>query len=286
MQAIAVVVNRIERLQSGSDIVEINLLRVQTPSARLNVILQHLRTRIATVFQLHRLRPNPTCNPTNYRVFRVNPVAEEETQVRRKIIDVHAATQIILHIGKAVAQRKGQLRNRISPRLRNVVSADAHTVKIPHLIGDEIMLHITHQPQRKLRTENTSILRLILLQNIGLHRATNLTQSPRFDLFVFRFLQHVLSRYAQQHQAQTIVSFWQWPVVLRTLQALGRIHRINLGIHLRFQPLRLDVQFTLLVNRRIHEEAQQHWRRTVDGHTHRCLWIRQIEARIQLLGIV
>ena len=286
MQAVTVIVNRIQRLQSGSDVVEINLLRVQTPSARLDVILQHLRTRIASVLQLHRFGPNSASHPANHRVFWVDAVAKEETQVRRKIIDVHAATQIILHIGKAVAQRKRQLRNGVRTRLGNVVPADAHAVKIPHLIGDEIMLHITHQPQRKLRTKNTGILRLILLQNIGLNRSANLTQGPRFDLFVFRFLQHVLSRYPQQHQAQTIVSFWQWPVVRRTLQALGRIHRINFGIHLRFQPFCLDVQFTLLINRCIHEEAQQHGRRTVDGHTHRCLWICQIETRIQLLGIV
>ena len=250
------------------------------------MILQHLRTRIAPVLQLHRFGPNSASYPTNHRVLWVDAVAKEKTQVRRKIIDVHAATQIIFHIGKAIAQCKGQLRNGVRTRLGDVVPADAHAVKIPHLIGDEIMLHITHQPQRKLRTKNTGILRLILLQNIGLNRSANLTQGPRFDLFVFRLIQHVLSRYPQQHQAQTIVSFWQWPVVFRTLQALGRIHRINFGIDFFFDSLRFDVQFTLLINRCIHEEAQQHRRRTVDGHTHRCLWICQIETRIQLLGIV
>ena len=42
MQGIAVVVNGIQRLQRGADVVEINLLRMKTSAGGLNVVLQFL----------------------------------------------------------------------------------------------------------------------------------------------------------------------------------------------------------------------------------------------------
>ena len=78
VKRIAVIVDGVKRLQRGSDIIEIDLLRVQTSAARLDVILEHLCPRISTIFLLECLGPNSSRNATDNRIFRVDSVAEEE----------------------------------------------------------------------------------------------------------------------------------------------------------------------------------------------------------------
>ena len=45
-------------------------------------------------------------------------------------------------------------------------------------------LHIAHQPQRELGGENAGVLRLVFLQNVGLHGAAHLRERVGFDFFI------------------------------------------------------------------------------------------------------
>ena len=102
MQAVAVIEQRVERLQGGANIVKADLLGVQTPSGGLNVVLQHLATRAGTIPLAHRTRPNAPRDPTDNAVFGIHSIGEKEAQVGRKIIDSHAAREVILNNRKAV----------------------------------------------------------------------------------------------------------------------------------------------------------------------------------------
>ena len=48
---------------------------------------------------------------------------------------------------------------------------------------DEILLNVAHHLQREFGGENAGVLALILLEDVGLHRATHVGQHPLFDLF-------------------------------------------------------------------------------------------------------
>ena len=47
-----------------------------------------------------------------------------------------------------------------------------------------------------------------------------------------------------------------------------------------------DPQLALLIDRRVHEEAQEHRRRAIDGHRDRSRVGGEVESRIELLGVV
>ena len=137
------------------------------------MVFQHLRALVALVFIFHGLGPDAPGHTADHRIFRIDAIAEEEGQVGRKIIDIHAPAQVIFHISKAVGQGKCQLRNRIGACLGNMVAGDGYRIKIPHLFVDEILLHIAHHPQGKFGGEDAGVLRLVFFQNIGLHGAAH-----------------------------------------------------------------------------------------------------------------
>ena len=91
VQAVAVVVDRNQGLQCRANVIELNLLRVQAAAAGLDVVLQLLTAFIGTIFFAHGHRPYAARDSAQHGVLGVHAVAEEERQVGRKVIDVHAA---------------------------------------------------------------------------------------------------------------------------------------------------------------------------------------------------
>jgi hypothetical protein len=126
VQAVAVVVDRDQRLQRGADVVELDLLRVQAAAAGLDVVLQLLAALVGAVLVAHRHRPDAARHAAQHGVLRVHAVAEEEAQVGREVVDVHAARQVRLHEGEAVAEREGQLADRVGAGFGDVIAADRH----------------------------------------------------------------------------------------------------------------------------------------------------------------
>ena len=125
VQRVAVVVDRVERLQRGADVVERDLLRVQAAAGGLDVVLELLRAVVGAVAQLHRLGPDAPRHAADHGVLGVDAVGEEERQVGREVVDLHAARQVVLDVGEAVGQREGELRDRIGAGLGDVIAGDA-----------------------------------------------------------------------------------------------------------------------------------------------------------------
>src|SRR4029078_11642629 len=90
-------------------------------STPCEVVLQLLRLFVGPVPLLHRDRPDPAGHPADHGVLRVHAVGEEEGQVRREVVDVHAAGEVRLDVGEPVGQRERQLANRVRPGLGDVV---------------------------------------------------------------------------------------------------------------------------------------------------------------------
>ena len=89
---------------------------MQRSSRSLDVVFQHLRTFIGTVFIFHGFCPNSSCDTTDNGIFRIHSVGEKERKIRCKCIDVHSAGKVIFHIRKTVGKRKCELRNRVCAR--------------------------------------------------------------------------------------------------------------------------------------------------------------------------
>ena len=104
------------------------------------------------------------------------PFEKKKLQVRREVVDRHAAREVVLDDGEAVREREGELRDRVRPGLGDVVAGDRDRVEVAHLVGDEVLLHVAHHPQRELGREDAGVLRLVLLEDVGLHRAAHARQ--------------------------------------------------------------------------------------------------------------
>ena len=171
MQAVAIVINGDQRLQGGADIIEIHFLRMQRAAGSLDVVLHFLAALVGAIALFHGHRPDAPRNAADHRVFRIHAIAEEETQVRREFVDVHAARQIGFDIGKAIGQRESQLRNRVGAGFGDVIAGDRYRIEVAHLMLDEIFLDVAHHLQRKFGGEDAGILALVFLEDVGLHGA-------------------------------------------------------------------------------------------------------------------
>jgi hypothetical protein len=146
VQAVGVVVGGDQRLQRGADVVELDLLRMQAAPAGLAVVLELLAALVGAVAVAHRHRPDAPRHPAQHRVLRVHAVAEEEAQVGREVVDVHAARQVGLDEGEAVGQREGELADRVGPGLGDVIAADAHRVEVAHVVVHEVLRRCRPSP--------------------------------------------------------------------------------------------------------------------------------------------
>ena len=73
----------------------------------------------------------------------------------------------------------------LAPGLGDVVAADGDRVVVPYLLLDEVLLDVPHHLQGEFGGEDAGILPLILLEDIGLHRAAHRLQGAGPDLVVF-----------------------------------------------------------------------------------------------------
>ncbi len=177
VQAVAVVVGGDQRLQCGADVVEVDLLRMQASARRLDVILELLGPLVGAVLEAHGNRPDAPRDPPHHGVFRVHAVGEEEAEVGREVVDLHAARPVALDVSEAVGQGEGELGDRVRPRLGDVVARDRNRVKVAHPVFDEPSLDVAHELEREIGRENAGVLSLVLLEDVGLHCSAHHLQS-------------------------------------------------------------------------------------------------------------
>lgn len=285
VQAVAVVEQRVQRLQRGADVVELDFLRVQRPAAGLDVVLHHLAARIRAVALAHGAGPDAAGDAADDGVFRIHAVAEEERQVGREVVDLHAARQVVLDDGEAVAERERQLRDRVRAGFGDVVAGDADRIEIAHLLVDEVLLDVAHHAQREFGAEDAGVLRLVFLQDVGLHRAAHAGQGFGLDAGISFRIDELVAGQAEQAQAQTIVGRRQFAEISRTHAAFEELGDLLFGIGPAL-GIGLEVFLHLLVDGGVHEHRQDDRRRAVDGHRHRRGRRAQVEAGVQLLHVV
>jgi hypothetical protein len=74
---------------------------------------------------LHGLGPDAARHAAHHGVLGVHTVAEEEAEVGREGVHVHAPAAVVLHVGEAVGQGEGELGDGVGAGLGDVVAADA-----------------------------------------------------------------------------------------------------------------------------------------------------------------
>ena len=140
VQRVGVVVGRDQRLQRRADVVERDLLRVQASGPSVcEWNLSFCDALVRAVALAHRDGPDPPRDAADDRVLGVHAVAEEERQVRREVVDVHAAREIGLDEREAVGERERELRDRIRAGLGDVIAGDRHRIEIPDVVLDEVL---------------------------------------------------------------------------------------------------------------------------------------------------
>ena len=107
------------------------------------------------------------------------PLREEERQVGREVVDVHAAREVRLDEGEAVRQRERELGDRVRAGLGDVIARDRHRVEVAHLVVHEVLGDVAHHLERELGREDAGVLALVFLQDVGLHRAAHVLPAPR-----------------------------------------------------------------------------------------------------------
>ena len=148
----------------------------------LRVELELLAALVGAVAVAHRHRPDAPRDATEHRVLGVHAVGEEERQVRREVVDVHAAREVGLDEGEAVGERERELRDRVRAGLGDVIARDRHRVEVRTLCCDEVFLDVAHHLQREFGGEDAGVLALVFLEDVGLHGAAHRRERPRVDL--------------------------------------------------------------------------------------------------------
>src|SRR4051794_39324147 len=108
------------------------------------MVFQFLAAFVCMVLMLHCLGPDAPGYPANNTVLRIHSITEKEGQIAGKIVDRHAAAEVILHIGKSVGEGEGQLRDRVGAGFSNVVAADTDTIEITNALIDKKLLNVAH----------------------------------------------------------------------------------------------------------------------------------------------
>ncbi len=145
------------------------------------------------------------------------PFEKKKLRFGREIVDLHAARQVVLDDGEAVAERERQLRDRIGPGFGDVVAGDGHRIEIADAVFHEELLDVAHHAQGEFGAEDAGVLRLVFLQDVGLHGAAHQGQGFSADTGVGFGIQQLIAGQAQQGQAQAVVGRRQFAVVFRLL---------------------------------------------------------------------
>jgi hypothetical protein len=112
-------------------------------------VLELLAALVGAVLVLHRHRPDAAGDAADHGVFRVHAVAEEEGEVGREVVDVHAAGQVARH-SEAVGQREGELADRVGAGFGDVIAGDRHRVEVLHLVVHKERLDVAHHLEGEL----------------------------------------------------------------------------------------------------------------------------------------
>jgi hypothetical protein len=167
-----------------------------------------------------------------------------------------------------------------------VVAGDRDRVEVPDVVVDEELLDVTHHAEREFGREDAGVLRLVFLQDVGLHRAAYAGERGGADLLVGLARQHLVAGDAEQHEAQAVVPRRRLALIARPGHAALRVEVGDRLFDRAGLPLARDPLLALLVDRRVQEEAEQHGRRSVDRHRHRGGRLAEIEPRVELLRVV
>ena len=143
-----------------------------------------------------------------------------------------------------------------------------------------------HQPQRQLDGEDAGVLGLVLLEDVGLDGAADDAEGVPPDARVDLRGQNLVAAHAEQHQAEAVVPLRKRALVAGTLRAALAMEGLDALLHLGGQPVPPDVELALLVDGGVEEEPEQHGRGPVDGHRHAGGRVGEVEARVELLGVV
>ena len=181
VEGVRVVVERAQGLEGRANVVEVHLLRVQGTTRGLDVVLHLLGALVRAVLVAHGDRPQAARHPAKHRVLGVHAVGEEEGQVRREVIDLHAAGEVRLDIREAIRESECQLADGVRAGLGDVVAADRHRVEVADGVIDEPLLDIGHAAQCELGREDAGVLPLILLEDVGLDSASHRAQRASAD---------------------------------------------------------------------------------------------------------
>jgi hypothetical protein len=145
------------------------------------------------------------------------PLEKKKLRLGAKSSTLHAAREVVLDDGEAVAQGEGELADRVRAGFGDVITADRHRVEVAHLVVDEVLLDVAHHAQREFGAEDAGVLRLVLFEDVGLHGAAHVLQGELLDARVgFRIDQFVAGD-AEQAEAEAFVTLGQIAVVLRAL---------------------------------------------------------------------
>ena len=150
----------------------------------------------------HRAGPDAPRDPADHGVLGVHPVAEEEAEVGREVVDRHAAGEVVLDDREPVRERERELGDRVRPGLGDVVAADRDAVEVPHAVGDEVLLHVAHRAQREVGREDARVLGLVLLEDVGLHRAADARERLGPDPLVGLAVDDLVAGDAEQTRAR------------------------------------------------------------------------------------
>jgi hypothetical protein len=83
----------------------------------------------------------------------------------------------------------------------------------------KILLDVAHHAQREFGREDAGVLRLVFLQDVGLHGAAHRLQRLGLDLRVDLGVDDLVAGHAEQAEAQAIVPVRQHAVVARARAA-------------------------------------------------------------------
>ena len=151
---------------------------------------------------------------------------------------------------ETIGESERQLSNRIRSGLGDVVTGDRDGVEVPHSVRNKILLNIPHHFQSEAGGEDTSVLRLILLQDVGLHRASHRRKRRRFDLLVSLAVYSLVAGNAEKTKTERVVFSGQIGRVLGKI-----LVRVTLQDGVEFSCFS-QMAFDLLIDRCIQEKGE------------------------------
>ncbi len=80
---------------------------------------------------------------------------------------------------KPLLSVKASWRDRVRAGFGDVITGDGHRIEVAHLVVDEILLDVAHHAQREFGGEDAGVLRLVFLEDVGLHGAAHAAAASR-----------------------------------------------------------------------------------------------------------